>query len=86
MAPPRVVRRVQVIIEVPVKEEAEEEFCELDTERSPVAAVLHHASTSTGGGDVRRRNSSASSHHRTEVALSDYIDEGEEALSDEVSG
>jgi hypothetical protein len=46
-----VVRRVQVIIEVPVKEEAEEEFCELDTERSPVAAILHHASTSTGSGD-----------------------------------
>ena len=81
------VDRVQVVIEVPVKEEeVEEECCEVDTERPPDAAVLHHTSTPTGGGDVRRRKSSAGSHHRTEIARSDSVDEGEEGPSDEASG
>jgi hypothetical protein len=81
-----VVRSVQAIIEVPVKEEAEEEWCELGTERPPDASVLHHTPTPTGGGDVRRRKSSAGSHYRTEIAPSDYVDEGEEGPSDEASG
>ncbi|KAI0248250.1 hypothetical protein BJV78DRAFT_1284957 [Lactifluus subvellereus] len=46
LPPPRVVRRVQAVIEVPVKEEeVEEECCELDTERPPdpaSSAGSHH--------------------------------------------
>jgi hypothetical protein len=34
---------------------------------------------------MRRPKYSAGSHHRTEVAPSDYIDEGEEGLSYEAS-
>ena len=81
------VRRVQAVIEVPVKEEeVEEECCELNTEIAPYANVLHHTSTPTGGGDVRRRKSSGDLHRRTEVAPSDHVDEGEEGQSDEDSG
>ena len=80
------VRRVQAVIEVPIKEEEmEEECCGLDAETPPDAGVLHHTSTPTGGGDVRRRKSSVGSHHRTEDPPSDYVGEGEEALSDEAS-
>ena len=47
---------------------------------------LHYTSTPTGGDDVRWRKPSAGSHRRTEVAPSDYIDEGEEGPLDEASG
>jgi len=82
-----VVRRVQAVIEVPVKEkEVEGECCELDMKGPPDAGVLHPTSTPTAGGNVRRRKPSAGLHHRTEVAPSDYVDEGEEPPSDEASG
>ena len=43
---PRVVRRVQAVIEFPVKEEeVEEECCGLDTVWPPDAGVLHPTST-----------------------------------------
>ena len=56
------------------------------TRRPPDAGVLPHTSTRTGGSDVRRRKSSVGSQHRTEVTRSDYVDEGEEAPSDEADG
>ncbi|KAI0252407.1 hypothetical protein BJV78DRAFT_1360932 [Lactifluus subvellereus] len=81
---PRVVRLVQAVVEVPVKEEG----FELDGERPPDAPVLHPASTPTGGGAVRRRNSSAGSHHRSEVVPRTTLagPEGEEAPSNDAGG
>ena len=80
------VRRVQAVIEVPIKEGVEEEGCELNKERPPDAGVLQDTSTPTGGGDVRRRKSSGRSHRWTEVARLDYVDKGKEAPVDEAAG
>ncbi|KAI0004571.1 hypothetical protein BJV74DRAFT_793071 [Russula compacta] len=94
---PRVVRRVQAVIEVPVKEEEEEEggegVLELGVEwPDPAAAALPPTSTMAAGGARRggarrRKSSAASSHQRSLVAPSHegsygYID-GEEPPSDE---
>jgi hypothetical protein len=76
------------VIEVPVKEEEEEGYDQLDAEQPPLpdaAPVVHPTSTPTAtarGGDARRRKSSAGSHHRrSEVAP---LDDGEaEALSND---
>lgn len=91
---PRVVRRVQAVIDVPVKEEEEEEVggegaLELGVEWPDAAdaAALPPTSTTAAGGARRRKSSAASSHQRSLVAPSHersygYID-GEEPPSDE---
>jgi hypothetical protein len=87
---PRVVRRVQAVIEVPVKEEEEEGYEQLDAEQPPppnAGAVLHSASSPTAtarGGDARRCKSSAGSRrHKSEVAPSDHT-EAETPSNDEI--
>ncbi|KAI0250749.1 hypothetical protein BJV78DRAFT_1154868 [Lactifluus subvellereus] len=68
--PPRVVRRVQAVIGVPVEEEeAGEECFDLDAGRLPDAGVLHPTSMPTCGGGVGQRKSSAGSHYRSEARL-----------------
>ena len=87
---PCVVRRVQAVIEAPVKEEEEEGYEQLEAEQPPppeAAAILHPTSTPTAtarGGDARWCKSSAGSHHhRSEVAPSDY-GEAETPSNDEI--
>ena len=61
------VRRVQEVIEDPVKDEGVEE--ELDAERLPDAGVGHPTSRPTCGGEARQRMSRAGSRHRDEACL-----------------
>ncbi|KAI9443161.1 hypothetical protein H4582DRAFT_1922820 [Lactarius indigo] len=68
---PRVVRRVQAFIEVPVKEEEQED---LEPERPDSALLLQPPSTSRAG--VRRRKSSASSRRVSRRVPSDASDSG----------
>ena len=76
------VRRVQEVIENPVKDEGVEE--ELDAERLPDAGVGHPTSMPTCGGDARQRMSRAGSHQRRGVP-SDHVDEQEEATTRQCS-
>lgn len=68
---PRVVRRVQAFIEVPVKEEEQED---LEPERPGSALLLQPPSTSRAG--VGRRKSSASSRRVSRRVPSDASDSG----------